>query len=147
MYRNLRNNLYRIFATPIVFKKIPRHGPRRKHSPFIVCCRGMFSAPLHSNSHGAGHIENIVLLLLRALPRNGRCLQSHCLAMCLYATILSSHINLRVPSDLTPSHNLCVCISPYINFWTTWQIFTKFGIDVMLLQATPTSYFSISCNR
>jgi hypothetical protein len=48
---------------------------------------------LYSNSRCADHIENPVLLLLRAfmswaLPINGRCLPSHCLATGLYATIL-----------------------------------------------------------
>jgi hypothetical protein len=59
----------------------------------LSCCRGLFTAPLHSNGHGADHIGNTILLLLRAcmlrsLRSNGRCLQSHCLTAGLYATIL-----------------------------------------------------------
>jgi hypothetical protein len=30
----------------------------RKHR-FLYCCEGMFTAPSHSNRHGANHIENI----------------------------------------------------------------------------------------
>jgi hypothetical protein len=41
----------------------------------LYCCRGVFTAPLHSKVRGADHIENTVLLLsracmLRALPNN-----------------------------------------------------------------------------
>jgi hypothetical protein len=53
--------------TPVasfVFKITPQHGSRRKHS--LYCCRGVFTSSLHSNSRGADHIENAVLLLLRA---------------------------------------------------------------------------------
>jgi hypothetical protein len=58
----------------------------------LYCCRGMFTTLLHSNSCGADHIENTVLLLLhacmlQALPSNSHYLQSHCLATGLYATI------------------------------------------------------------
>jgi hypothetical protein len=57
----------------------------------LYCCSGLFTVPLHSNGHGADHIQDIVLLLcacmLRALPINGRCLQSHCLAMGLHTTV------------------------------------------------------------
>jgi hypothetical protein len=75
----------------IVLKITIRHEPRRKHSLYF--CRGVFTSSLHSNSRGADDIENSVLLLLRAwmlrtLPSNGRCLQSHCLATGLYATIM-----------------------------------------------------------
>jgi hypothetical protein len=60
----------------------------------LYCCRGMFTAPFYSNDRGADHIENGVLLLLRAcmlrpLPSNVRCLQSHFLATGLYATLLT----------------------------------------------------------
>jgi hypothetical protein len=59
----------------------------------LYCCRGMFTTPLHSNSHSANHTENTILLLLTAcmlwaLPSNVRCLQSHCLAMGLFTIIL-----------------------------------------------------------
>jgi hypothetical protein len=48
----------------------------------------MFTEPLLRNG-----LHNLVVLLLRAcmlraLPSNGRCLQSHCLATDLYATVL-----------------------------------------------------------
>jgi hypothetical protein len=55
----------------------------------LYCCRSVSSSPFHSNGRGAGHMENTVLLLLRALPSNGQCLQSHRLRTGLYATILS----------------------------------------------------------
>jgi hypothetical protein len=60
----------------------------------LYCFRGVFAASLYSNGRGADHIENTVLLLsracmLRALPSNGRCLLSDCLATGLYVTILS----------------------------------------------------------
>jgi hypothetical protein len=58
----------------------------QKTQPFY-CCRGMFTALLHSNCRGADHIENTVLLLLHALTSNSLCLQSHCLATSIYATI------------------------------------------------------------
>jgi hypothetical protein len=35
---------------------------------------------------------------------------------------------------------LCICVPP-LNFWTTWKIFTKFRMNVMPLEAIPTSYF------
>jgi hypothetical protein len=69
------------------------------------CCGGMFTAPLHINGRGADHIENTVLLLscarkLRALPSNGRCLQSHCLATGLYATVYNGPFLWRAPLSL-----------------------------------------------
>jgi hypothetical protein len=67
----------------------------------LYCCRGVFTAPLHSNGRCADRIENTVLLLLhacmlRALASNGRCLQSHCLATDLYATIYCLHLHVRI---------------------------------------------------
>jgi hypothetical protein len=64
-------------VAPVGFNIIPWYGQRRKDSPSIVV--EMFTAPLHSNGHGADHVENTVLLLsracmLRELPNNGRCL-------------------------------------------------------------------------
>jgi hypothetical protein len=60
----------------------------------LYCCRGVFTAPLHSNSRGSDHIQNTVLLLWRAsmlwaLPSSSRCLPSYCLATGLYAIIHS----------------------------------------------------------
>jgi hypothetical protein len=52
----------------------------QKIQPFYWC-RGVFTRLLHSSGQGMDHIENTVLLLLHALPSNGHCLQSHCLAM------------------------------------------------------------------
>jgi hypothetical protein len=59
----------------------------------LYCCTSTFTAPLHSNGRGMDHMENIVLLvlgrcMLRELPNNGLCLQSHCLATGLYVTVL-----------------------------------------------------------
>jgi hypothetical protein len=51
--------------------------------------RSVITKPLHSKDRGADHIGNIVLLLLRALPSNGCCLPSHCLATGLWATTLT----------------------------------------------------------
>jgi hypothetical protein len=56
----------------------------------LYCYRGVFTTPLHINGPGADHTENTVLLLLcawmlQALPSNGGCLQSHCLATGLYS--------------------------------------------------------------
>jgi hypothetical protein len=56
----------------------------QKAQPFY-CCRGIFTAPLYNNGRGVDLIENTTLLLLpecmlRTIPSNGRCLQSHCLA-------------------------------------------------------------------
>jgi hypothetical protein len=57
---------------------ISRHGPHRKHSSSTVaskCC--IINNLLPSNGN----------VFTEPLPRNGRCLQSHCLAMGLYAPI------------------------------------------------------------
>jgi hypothetical protein len=68
-------------------------GATQKTQP-LYCRRSLFTAPLNSNGRCSDHIENSVLLLLhvrmlRALSSNGRSLQSHCLAMGLYATIFT----------------------------------------------------------
>jgi hypothetical protein len=68
-----------------------RHTPRRKHCSSVVvfvfvamgtclpsCCLEMAVAQT---------TENSFLLLLCALPSNGCCLHSHCLATGLYATV------------------------------------------------------------
>jgi hypothetical protein len=44
----------------------------------------VFTAPLHSNGHGADHIENTALLLLREFISAGTCFPSRCLAMNVY---------------------------------------------------------------
>jgi hypothetical protein len=59
----------------------------------LYCSRGVFTSSLYSNGRGADSIENAVILLLRTcvlrtLSSNGRCLQIHCIATGLYATIL-----------------------------------------------------------
>jgi hypothetical protein len=57
----------------------------------LYCCRDMFTAPLHSNVRSGPHRNSGLLFLraciLRALPSNGCCLPSHCLATSLYATL------------------------------------------------------------
>jgi hypothetical protein len=47
-------------------------------------------------------LHNPVILMLRALPSNGRCLQNHCLAKGLYATILlgGSHVNMTLVAKI-----------------------------------------------
>jgi hypothetical protein len=58
----------------------------------LYFCIGVFIEQLHSKSRNVNYIEIIALLLLRecifrALPSNGRCLPSHCLATYICATI------------------------------------------------------------
>jgi hypothetical protein len=74
----------------IVFFITTWHRPNRKHSfqQWRYCCRRVFTDPLLRNG-----LHNIIVLLLcacmlRELPSNGRCLQSHRLAADLYAIIL-----------------------------------------------------------
>jgi hypothetical protein len=73
-----------------------RHGPHRKHSSSIVAFVSVAARtclPSCRPETAAAQItENTVLLLFhacmfRALPSNGRSLQSYCLATGLYATI------------------------------------------------------------
>jgi hypothetical protein len=45
----------------------------------------VFTAPLHSNGRGSGHIENTALLLLREFISAGTCLPSRCLAVNVYS--------------------------------------------------------------
>jgi hypothetical protein len=73
----------------------------------LSCCRGVFTAPLHSNGRGVDHIENTVLILLRActlwaLPSKGRCLKSHCLATGLSATVSLNLAHKVVTSHIGP---------------------------------------------
>jgi hypothetical protein len=75
---------------------ISRHEPHRKHrSPIVVfvsvaagtCLQSRF---LETDTARTTEITVLLLLrvcMLRALLSNGRCLQSHCLATGLYATI------------------------------------------------------------
>jgi hypothetical protein len=58
-------------GVPIIFKRSPPLGPHRKHRYVVLC-------------------------ILRVLPSNGSCLQSHCLARSLCATV-SCH--LRSPQE------------------------------------------------
>jgi hypothetical protein len=63
----------------------------------LLVGRNVFTEPLFRN----GLHNPVVLLLcacmLRALPSNGRCLQSHRLATCLYATIYKLILDLCKP--------------------------------------------------
>jgi hypothetical protein len=86
-------------ATQLLCKLVPSitlwHGPRRRHIFSIVAC--VFTALLRSNGR-LWTTENIALLLLlvcilRLLPGNGRCLQSHSLATGLYATVYFNGMN------------------------------------------------------
>jgi hypothetical protein len=66
-------------------------------------CGDVFTAPLHGIDRGSDKIENTVLLLsracmLRALPCNGRCLPSHCLAAGLYATFVNRSADMQFMS-------------------------------------------------
>jgi hypothetical protein len=92
----------------------------------LCCCRGVFTAPLHSNYRGADYIENTVLLLLRtcmlrALRINDRCLPSQWFAAGLYATVFFS--------------------STLYNYLI--QINYKFTLIVMIFASRPTYFFSI----
>jgi hypothetical protein len=65
----------------------------------LYYCRGMFSAPFHSNDRGADLIENSIILLLRmcmfrASLSNVRCSQSRCLATGPYAIIPTPFSNI-----------------------------------------------------
>jgi hypothetical protein len=67
------------------------HEPHRKQS-FSIVALGLFATetclPRRCVSTAAARTtENTVLLLLRVLPSDGRCLQNHHLAKGLYATI------------------------------------------------------------
>jgi hypothetical protein len=90
LHRNSQRNCR---ATCLQDNSSPR-ATQKTHP--LYCCRCVFTAPLHRNGRGADHIENTLLLLLacmlRALPSNGLCLQSHCLATGLYVTILYNTI-------------------------------------------------------
>jgi hypothetical protein len=48
----------------------------------LCCCRGVFTASLHSNVRGTDHIVLLLVCacMLLALLSNGHCLQGHCLA-------------------------------------------------------------------
>jgi hypothetical protein len=71
----------------------------QKTRPFY-CCRGVFTAPFHSNGSYVDHIEYPALVLslarmLRTFLRNGRCLQSHSLATDLHVTLPVQHRVMR----------------------------------------------------
>jgi hypothetical protein len=74
---------------------ISQHGPHRKHRSSLAAflpVGNVFTKPLTRNGRSVYRIENTVLLslracMLRAIPSNGSCLQSHCLEMGLYATL------------------------------------------------------------
>jgi hypothetical protein len=84
-------------TAPTVLVITPRHGSHRKRSSFIVAFVSVAAGTCfqsHCTETTATRIrENTVFILLsacmlRALPSNGHCLQSHCLATGQYATIL-----------------------------------------------------------
>jgi hypothetical protein len=86
-------------AEPIVLKITPRHGPRRKHP--IYCCVGVFTEQLHNGPHRKHRFLLSRACTFRPLPRNGRCLPSHCLATGLYdarrtAALVNTATKLRV---------------------------------------------------
>jgi len=51
----------------------------------------------------------------------------------------------------TPCCVLCVCVCTrthtLFNFWTSWPSFMNFGMNIILLEDTPTSYILISYNH
>jgi hypothetical protein len=72
--------------------------------------------------------------------------------------ILSTHLRLRLPSDLFPSgfptniqnktrlmissYCLCMCVRiPRINFWMSGSVFKKLGMYIMAPEAISTAYF------
>jgi hypothetical protein len=78
-------------------------GRTQQNILFFYCCarvpfRGnVFTEPLPRNG-----LHKVVVLLVRALPSNGRCLQSSRLAKGVYAIILSFHLLLGLPICLFP---------------------------------------------
>jgi hypothetical protein len=83
-----------------------RHGPHKKHISPIVAC--LFIAFLRSNDPGAGYRKlssSIVACMLRTLPSNDRCLQSHSLARGPYATLWTTQdywisvVCIHIPSE------------------------------------------------
>jgi hypothetical protein len=75
---------------PTVLVITTRHGPHRKHRSSIVFVSIAAVTCLPSRcleTAATRTTENTVLQLLRALPNNGRCLQSHCLATGLYTSV------------------------------------------------------------
>jgi hypothetical protein len=57
------------------------HGPHGKHHILLSnIILGVFAAPLHSNGHGADHIEHSLCIVETCLP-------SRCLAMGTHITV------------------------------------------------------------
>jgi hypothetical protein len=86
-------------------------GPNKKHR----FQQGVFTDPLHRNG-----LHNFVLLLLRAsmlraFPSNGRCLQSHCLATGLYATLQSIF-------NILPRFMCLTIDGVWIGEWIYWPL-------------------------
>jgi hypothetical protein len=101
----------------------------------------MFTALLRSNCSGADHIENTVLLLraciLRALSRNGRSFQSHCLVMGLYATIATickGHFHSLVVSTRNISFwKLSLLPSKARKYGTSARVISEFRVTLIRL--------------
>jgi hypothetical protein len=84
------------------------HGPHRKHRYFIVAfvsvAAGTYLPSCCPETAAARTTVNTVLLLLRALPSNDRCLHSYRLLTCLYATIY-----------FVVRHPVCGTVPPFPN--------------------------------
>jgi hypothetical protein len=79
------------WVAPIMFKITPRHGLRRQHSPSIVVEVSLwrrYIAAVATRTTGNAGLLLLRARILRALPNNYLCLQSHRLATGLYATVL-----------------------------------------------------------
>jgi hypothetical protein len=102
----------------------------KKH---LYCCRCVFNSPLHNNYRGEDYIEHTVLILLhacmlRALPTNDRCLQSHCLVTGVYATIIAQSFTWNISCMF----RLLVTLRPISIFLSKEQLNTG---DLKCIQA------------
>jgi hypothetical protein len=87
-----------VFMTQTIFFGLfitPQHGSRRKHSLSIA------EEACLSNGHGADHIGNTALLLMREFISAGTCLPSRCVAMNVYcgSAIPAFRHHIRVIND------------------------------------------------
>jgi hypothetical protein len=123
----------RHLTTELSSKRLPiitiRCASYRKQ--LFYCYISMFTALLRSNGRGADYRDTALLLLrgcvLRALPNNGHCLQSHRLATGLCATILSDSMELSWKSiPISSSKQPSWATAFLTRFWEIWSSFYFF---------------------
>jgi hypothetical protein len=109
---------------PSILSITSRHEPYRKHRfcivAFVSAAAGTCLPSRRPETAAARASENAVLLLLRVgmlreLPGNGRCLQSHCLATGVYASILCIYCKVI---------NLII---DYVGIWISLQAVLSFS--------------------